>query len=132
MISFKHILTAAAGAFITAASVRAQDDSHMPMPMMPRTADNRRLVDLPPAMRQHMLSNMRAHLVALGEIVTALSAGDSAKAAAIAETRLGLDSPGAAACNPNRSTDTTAMAAMMAEHDEYYENQRFKALQYVT
>jgi cytochrome c556 len=59
---------------------------------------------------------MRAHLVALGEIVTALSAGDSAKAAAIAETRLGLDSPSAEACNPNRSTNTTAMAAMMAEH----------------
>jgi hypothetical protein len=116
MISFKLILAAAASAFIIAVPVRAQDDSHMSMPMMPQTADNRRLVDLPPAMRQHMLSNMRAHLVALGEIVTALSAGDSAKAAAIAETRLGLDSPGAAACNPNHSADAPAMATMMAEH----------------
>jgi hypothetical protein len=116
VISFKHILTAAAGVHIIAVSVRVQDHSHMSMPMMPETADNRRLVEFPPAMRQHMLSNMRAHLVALGEIVTALSAGDSAKAAAIAETRLGLDSPGAAACNPNHSADAPAMTAMMAEH----------------
>jgi hypothetical protein len=84
--------------------------------MMPETADKRRLVEFPPAMRQHMLSNMRAHLVALGKIVTALSAGDSAKTAAIAETRLGLDSPGAATCNPNHSADAPAMTAMMAEH----------------
>jgi cytochrome c556 len=112
VISFKHILTAAVGVLIITVSVRAQDDSHMSMHMMPQTADNRQLVDLPSAMRQHMLSNMRA----LGEIVTALSTGDSAKAAAIAETRLGLDSPDAAACTPNRSADAPAMAAMMAEH----------------
>ena len=60
MISFKHILTAAVGVLIITVSVRAQDDSHMSMHMMPQTADNRQLVDLPPAMRQHMLSNMRA------------------------------------------------------------------------
>jgi cytochrome c556 len=116
VISFKHILTAAVGVLIITVSVRAQDDSHMSMHMMPQTADNRQLVDLPPAMRQHMLSNMRAHLVALGEIVAALSSGDSAKAAEIAETRLGLDSPDAAACNPNHGADAPAMAAMMAEH----------------
>jgi hypothetical protein len=67
VISFKHILTAAAGVLIIAVSVRAQDHSHMSMPMMPETADKRRLVEFPPAMRQHMLSNMRAHSLRLAK-----------------------------------------------------------------
>ena len=112
----KHILIAAAGALVLVVSAQAQDDSPMSMHGMSQTADTRQLVDFPPPMRQHMLSNMRGHLEALGEILTALSAGDSAKAAAIAETRLGLELPGAASCNPNRDANTSAMATMMAEH----------------
>ena len=111
----KHVLIAVAGAFMMTVPVRAQDNP-MSMPMMPQIDDSRQLVDLPPAMREHILSNMRGHLVALSGIVAALSAGDSTKAAAIAETRLGLESPGAAACNPSHGTETSAMAAAMAEH----------------
>jgi hypothetical protein len=54
-------------------------------------------------------------LEAIGEVLAALAAGDGAKAARIAERRLGLRSPGAAACNPAQAANTTAMAAMMAE-----------------
>ncbi|WGJ14787.1 hypothetical protein QEV83_00220 [Methylocapsa sp. D3K7] len=110
-----HVLTAVAGAFMMTVPVLAQDN-HMSMLLTPQIADSRQLVDLPPAMRNHILSNMRGHLVALSGIVAALSAGDSTKAAAIAETRLGLESPGAAACNPKHGMETTAMAAAMAEH----------------
>jgi cytochrome c556 len=112
----KRILTAAAGALVLVVSAQAQDDSPMSMHGMSQTTDTRQLVNFPPPMRRHMLSNMRGHVEALGEILTALSAGDSAKAATIAETRLGLESPGAAACNPNRGANTSAMATMMAEH----------------
>ena len=106
----------AAAAMIGVSSVSAQDEGHMSMPMMSQAEDSRQLVDFPPHLRQHMLSNMRSHLEALEEILTALSAGDSSKAAKIADTRLGLDSPGAAACNPESSGNMSAMAAMMAEH----------------
>jgi hypothetical protein len=95
---------------------QAQDDSHRSMSMMPRAAGGRQLLDFPPQLREHMLGNMRGHLEAVGEILEALAAGDGAKAAMIAETRLGLHSPGAAACNPTQGANTTAMAAMMAEH----------------
>lgn len=111
----KHVLIAVAGAFMMTVPVRAQDNP-MSMPMMPQMADSRQVVDLPTAMRKHMLSNMRSHLAAVSDIVAALSAGDGTKAAAIAETRLGLESPGAAACNPSHGTEMSAMAAAMAEH----------------
>lgn len=51
---------------------------------------------------------------AIGEVLAALAAGDGAKAARIAETRLGLRSPGAETCNPAQAANTTAMVVMMA------------------
>jgi hypothetical protein len=54
--------------------------------------DTRRLVELPPPMREHMLANMRDHLSALTAIQQALSSGAFGKAAAIAENRLGMSS----------------------------------------
>ncbi len=95
-------IPAAAGALVIVSSVRAQDDGHMSMHSMSQAADARQSVDFPPPMRQHILSNIRGHLAAISDILQALSTGDSATAAKIAETRLGLDSPEAAACNPNR------------------------------
>lgn len=62
-------------------------------------ADQRQKVDLPPMMRDHMLANMRDHLLALEQITTRLAGGDYDRAADIAENRLGmssLDSHGAA------------------------------------
>ena len=54
--------------------------------------DNRQLVELPPPMRQHMLSNMRDHLQSISDIQAALAAGDFEKAAEVAENRLGMSS----------------------------------------
>jgi hypothetical protein len=52
----------------------------------------RQYVELPDAMRGHMLRNMRDHLVAISEIQQALSAGAFDRAAAVAEERLGMSS----------------------------------------
>lgn len=104
---------------LCAATVAAQQSDHISTHMMAQTPDARQLLDFPPPMRQHMLTNMRAHMEALSEILAALSAGDAAKASMIAKERLGLESAGAAACNPNGSSKRGPMgdmAAMMAQH----------------
>jgi hypothetical protein len=54
--------------------------------------DTRQLVQLPQMMQQHMMSNMRDHLVTLNEILTALADGALDKAADTAEHRLGMSS----------------------------------------
>lgn len=54
--------------------------------------DNRQLVEMPEMMQQHMLSNMRDHLKAINEILTAMSEGKLDLAADIAEQRLGMSS----------------------------------------
>lgn len=54
--------------------------------------DTRQLVELPPMMQQHMMSNMRDHLAAINEILLSLKADELDKAADIAESRLGMSS----------------------------------------
>lgn len=54
--------------------------------------DPRPLVQMPPPMQEHMLANMREHLVAMGEIQAALAAGKYDQAADIAENRIGMSS----------------------------------------
>lgn len=54
--------------------------------------DNRQLVELPEMMQQHMMSNMRDHLVVINEILLYLSNDEVDKAADIAERRLGVNS----------------------------------------
>ena len=54
--------------------------------------EERRLVQLPEMMQQHMMSNMRDHLVAINEILIKMANGDFEKAAEIAEYRLGMSS----------------------------------------
>jgi cytochrome c556 len=56
--------------------------------------DSRRLVEFPEMMQQHMLSNMRDHLVSINEILTNMASGELDKAAEIAESRLGMSSLG--------------------------------------
>ena len=117
----KKIFTTVAALCVlcSAASVVAQQSDHMAMHMMSHAADTRRPLDFPPPMREHMLSNMRSHLEAVNEIILALSAADGEKAAKIAQSRLSLESPGAAACNPKNATKSGAMgdmAQMMAQH----------------
>lgn len=55
-------------------------------------SDARELVDMPAPMTQHMLSNMRDHLLAITEIQQALGAGEVQQAADIAEQRIGFSS----------------------------------------
>ena len=54
--------------------------------------DSRKLVQLPEMMQQHMMSNMRDHLVAINEILIGMANGDFDEAAEIAEYRLGMSS----------------------------------------
>ena len=66
-------------------------------------ADSRQLVEMPAPMVQHMLSNMRDHLVAITEIQRALGAGEYQRAGEVAEKRIGmssLDSHGASHMAP--------------------------------
>ncbi|WP_417412507.1 hypothetical protein [Hoeflea sp.] len=54
--------------------------------------DSRELVEMPSMMQQHMLANMRDHLVALDEILGFLAGGNVNAAGKIAESRLGMSS----------------------------------------
>ena len=54
--------------------------------------DARQLIALPAPMVQHMLSNMRDHLLAITEIQQALGSGKYQHAAEIAEQRIGVSS----------------------------------------
>ena len=60
---------------------------------VPAAADPRprELVDLPPPMREHMLANMRDHLLAIETITRLLAEGRYEEAADTAEERLGMD-----------------------------------------
>lgn len=55
-------------------------------------ADSREMVKMPEMMQEHMMGNMRDHVLAIHEILTALSKDDMDKASAIAEERLGMSS----------------------------------------
>ena len=54
--------------------------------------DSRQLVELPEIMQQHMMSNMRDHMVAINEILINMSNDQLDEAAEIAESRLGMSS----------------------------------------
>ena len=54
--------------------------------------DTRQMVKLPDMMKQHMLGNMRDHLLALHDIQIALATGEFDKAGDIAEQRIGMSS----------------------------------------
>ena len=54
--------------------------------------DMRTKVEFPPMMRDHMLSNMRDHLLAIQEITHNLSVKKFDNASEIAEQRLGMSS----------------------------------------
>ena len=54
--------------------------------------DSRRLVKLPEMMQQHMMSNMRDHLVSINEILINMANDKLDEAAEIAESRLGMSS----------------------------------------
>jgi len=72
----------------------AMHQQHMAEASAPTTKDQRQLVKFPSEMREHTLSNMRDHLVALQEIQAALGKADYDRAADVAEKRLGMSSLG--------------------------------------
>jgi hypothetical protein len=57
-----------------------------------RAEDARQLVEFPPMMLEHEMSNMRDHLATLQKIQAALGAGQFDEAGSLAEKRLGLSS----------------------------------------
>jgi cytochrome c556 len=54
--------------------------------------DSRQLVKLPEMMQQHMMSNMRDHLVSINEILMNMANDQLDQAAEVAESRLGMSS----------------------------------------
>ncbi|MES9964023.1 MAG: hypothetical protein ABW116_10825 [Candidatus Sedimenticola sp. 20ELBAFRAG] len=62
------------------------------LPLAAAAEDARQLVKMPSMMQEHMLGNMRDHLLALDEILAHLAQDNLDKAADIAENRLGMSS----------------------------------------
>jgi cytochrome c556 len=114
----QKIYLAALGAFSLTGAAAMAEDHHGHMEMMSKMAkDTRMEVDLPGPMKAMMLTNMRGHQQAVADILAELSKGDGAAAAKIAETRLGMGSPGSAACKPAaKSGELGDMPKMMAGH----------------
>ena len=54
--------------------------------------DSRQLVELPEMMQQHMMANMRDHLVVINEILIDMASDQLDHAAEVAESRLGMSS----------------------------------------
>ncbi|WP_293603840.1 cytochrome c [Polaromonas sp. UBA4122] len=80
------------------------------MHMAAMANDSRQLLDFPPPMKAHMLSNMRDHLQVISEVVDAISKAQFGKAAKIAGDRLGLDSPAAEGCKAPAGTSQPQMS----------------------
>jgi len=64
----------------------------LPLLLTHAQADERQMVEMPAMMQEHMLSNMRDHVAALHDILTAFSRDELDQAATIAEQRLGMSS----------------------------------------
>ncbi|MCP4937167.1 MAG: hypothetical protein GY927_23905 [bacterium] len=112
--------------------------------------DNRQMVELPKMMQEHMLANMRDHLVALNEMLGELAQGDIDKASVIAEKRLGMSSMslhgaahlgkfmpkemGVIGTNMHRAASQFVIIAKNAELEPSKKSQRkiYKALQEIT
>ncbi len=111
-------IVVALGVLSLAGAAARAEDHHDHMQMMSKMAKDTRIeVDLPGPMKNMMLTNMRGHQQAVADILAALSKGDGEGAAKIAETRLGMGSPGSAACKPNaKSGELGDMPKMMASH----------------
>lgn len=97
-------------ALLAGLTAQAQEHEHnhdSRQPMAVSGQDSRQLADFPPAMRDHTLANMRDHLLALSEILTAMSRGQYAQASEIARARLGMDSPSAAGCRGEEAANSS-------------------------
>ena len=102
------ILLALSG--ILVANAQQHDPSMHQQHMAALAEDSRQLVNFPPEMQAFNLMNMRGHLAALSEILAALSDTQYAKAAAIADAKLGLNSPSAEGCKSGGDTGAPQMS----------------------
>lgn len=94
-------------------SAYAQEHNHdMHQHAAATASDGRQIVKFPAEMRTHTLANMRGHLQALSEILEAMSSAQYAKAAQIADSRLGMESPGAAGCKAGSGATNMPMPDM--------------------
>ncbi|MDA8095734.1 MAG: efflux transporter outer membrane subunit [Betaproteobacteria bacterium] len=88
--------------------------------LQPQT-NARQAVPFPPMARAHFLANMRDHLQALSVILAAMASGNYGKAAAVANVRLGMNSPAASSCKAGgahgdpSAADASDMEGMMAQ-----------------
>ncbi|CAA6606170.1 conserved exported hypothetical protein [Rhodospirillaceae bacterium LM-1] len=114
------------------------------------TEDARQLVKMPEMMQEHMLGNMRDHLLALDEVLGLLSKGKVREAGWVAEKKIGLSSlemHGSSHMGPympegmrnigtemHRAASRFAIAAEEADLAHSYEAQQkvFEALQGIT
>lgn len=92
---------------------------------MTAAPDKRELVNFPPEVRDHQLRNMAEHFQALSDILAAMGAAEYVKAAEIARTHLGVDSPAATGCKgaasnqskmPALNTPISDMHQMLAHY----------------
>ena len=88
------IIAATSAAIVSVAgmAVAQHQGHHGPTDHGAATADTRVLVNMPPQLVDHTLSNMRDHLFALQQINEALAQGKNDKAAVTAEQKLGMTS----------------------------------------
>jgi hypothetical protein len=91
---YPSLLAACSGVSILIAGAVAaqQHDPKMHGHVSTHAVETRVLVDMPVNLAEHMLANMRDHLMAVQEIQDALAKGDNGRAADIAEQRLGMTS----------------------------------------
>ncbi len=103
-----------AGTSLTAGwSAYAQEPDHdMHLHMAATAGDGRQFVKFPEGMRTHTLANMRDHLKALSEILEAMSHAKYAKAAKIADSQLGMESPAAEGCKADSGGASMPMQGM--------------------
>ncbi len=112
--------------------------------------DTRQLVKMPEMMQNHMLENMRSHLLALDEVLGLLAKGKVNEAGWVAEKKIGLssldlhgsshlapympDGMKAAGTEMHRAASRFARAAEEADFAHTYEAQQkvFDALQGIT
>lgn len=108
--------TAVLGFSLVAQAQQNHDHAmHQMPPAISQAQDVRQMVNFPPPMKEHTLTNMRDHLQALSEILTAMAGGQFGKAAGIANARLGMDSPSAEGCQSkdSKAAVSTAKASNM-------------------
>ncbi|MDX2426707.1 MAG: hypothetical protein QNK15_10705 [Cycloclasticus sp.] len=90
-------------------SAEMQDHKMMHEMKMAGFSDSRISLNLPPMMKQHQLSNMRAHLEAVRNIIASLSEEDFAAASKIASEQLGSNEKMMKMCNSFENEDFKTM-----------------------